>query len=395
MALAVGDLCTVVYSSGGFRYALPVEPASLGQTVYLSDFGVSGVGTPLRIRSVAEIAATVPDDPDHPRVNRVVGTIAYDGNTLPLFVPLGVMPVPEERQGTSIVFVVLADTSPIGQPSFGFRGFFTRKAGEFDIIIRRGLNVRDNASAQSFENVWYVNNAVTIANVGYARFIQTINATPITTRTDQVGDVVNGVPLNPPVTTFNTANVAIGSSTPFVQSNGVISTLSASYILTDFSFFTGRPDTTYSSGRTFQADYEYFPVAMQTLRTNLGQWSELPSALVYHLPLSTDAIPGTPDEILPTGVTDTQPLTIISEGFPTAESIVPRIVSAAGGDGLREVRFFTALSTTTQAARVQSLIAEVIGALNASGAVVATTTPAPNNDWLKALSDSAAQLPDA
>jgi hypothetical protein len=397
--LSIGQLCTVVYGDGGFRVALPVELAAPGQSAYLCDFSGGGVGVPVRLRSIDEVAATVPEDPTSPRLTRVVGTLVYDARYVPAFVPLAVKPVLTfAGVGSRTVFVVFADTSPVVRPGFGIKGFYERTPGEFDIYIRRGVDVSSGDFQTSYENIYYVNNVVQIANAGYTRFISTIAATPVTTRTDELGQTRYGVPLGNVATQYSTAHASLGAATQFNMGVGELMTPTTRYFLGRLGNFSVSPteELRYTSGRSFRVNYEYFPIAMQNARDSFNQWDELPPAFVYQLPLASDALEGTINDILPTGVDDTDPLVILRDGVPTPGAVVSRINAAVGADGVREVRFITALASVGATDRVQTLIGEIAGSLRgvASGIGI-STTPATNNDWLGALATSAAQLPDA
>lgn len=397
MSLAVGDLCTVVYADGGVRVALPVGIAGNGERAFLADFGISGSGVPLRTLSVAEVAATVPEAAHDPRLQRVVGTMVRDASQVPLFVPLGVLPesTPEPTPDSTF-FVVFADTSNIASED-GEGGVTTasyrRKAGEFDLMID------NNPDGTYFRR--YATNAISPFFNIPGVIIEQFNLPHVTIRervfewdpTRIVSDRTNSFDVSPggrrTVPLLN-VGAATMSETPDTIYRIFLQYTSAEPLgaYPSISLVTSQIN--------WISDSDYFPAAITRFRQNLAEWPDLPPAIVYHLPLAADARPGTLNEILPQGVTDYSPLEITSGGYPSAGDVVSRIASHATGEGVREVRFFTAMATVGGVNRVQSLIAQIVSSLQASyGEIVYSTTVAPGNDWLGALTDSAAQLPDA
>lgn len=396
MSLSVGQLCTVVYADGGVRVALPVEIAANGQSGFLADFGVSGSGVPVRIRSVAEVAATVPEAPHDPRLQRVVGTLVRDGSQVPLFVPLGVIPesTPEPTPDTTF-FVVFADTCNIrtldGEGGTTVASYH-RKAGEFDLMV-------DTFPDGTFFRR-YATDSISpyfgIPGVIIERFnLPHITIRERTIRWDPPGigsDRTNSFDARPGATrTVPLLNV--GAATLSVAPDTIYRLFLQYASPEPLGAYPGISVVT--SQTNWISDDSYFPAAISRFRQNLDQWPNLPPAIVYHLPLASDARPGTLNEILPQGVTDYSPLEIIS-GFPTASNVVAKIASESSEEGVREVRFFTAMATVGGQARVQELIDEIVGSLQTSyGEIVHTITVAPGNDWLGALADSAEDMPDA
>lgn len=390
MSLAVGDLCTVVYADGGVRVALPVEIARNGERAFLADFGISGSGVPLRTKTVAEIAATVPEAAHDPRLQRVVGTLVRDASQVPLFVPLGVLPeTPVEPTPDTTFFVVFADTAPVENSFAQFpHAYYRRTPEEFDF-----QRITVIGGGPVFTSISYQTNALDVVHIGGGYFRETVRQSPITRKlvTNQFDEF--GQP------SFATAEERLGAGQTYQVTYGNVRSRSVLYIITrvdeDVSVAELLAEPLNNS-RSFQVTYEYFPVAVQRLRANLAEWDALPPTIVYHLPLSPDALPGTINEIVPPGETDTAPMEFIRGDYPSAGDVVSHIASKATAGGVREVRFFTATATIEAANRVQVLVAEVIGALSAAyGGVVTSVTVAPGNDWLGALADSAAQLPDA
>jgi hypothetical protein len=388
MSLQVGQLCTVVYADGGVRVALPVDIATNGQLSYLSDFGLSGSGVPLRIPTIDEIAATVPEAPHDPRMRRVVGTVVRDASQSPVFVPLGVLPasIPQPTPASTF-FVVFADTAPVETSFAQFpKAFFRRTPGEYDVerVFRPGFG--------SFNVFTYTTGAVDAVHIGGGYFREIVRSSPITRRT-QTGSLDD----REDVVTFNTSAAQLGAGITYRVTDGFVYTISTIYLMLTWNGVTSVdevPRTFRAASRTFQATYDYFPVAVTRLRTALQAWTNLPPTLVYHLPLPEDAPAGMLNEIIPPGTIDTDPLTIIRGDYPTAGDVVARLSAAASEEGIREVRFITAMGTVGGAARVTALIAEIVGALEASyGQLVRSVTVAPENDWLGTLATSAENIP--
>lgn len=392
MTLAPGDICTVVYADGGVRVALPIEVAAGGQTAYLADFGVSGQGVPLRIRSVAEIAAIVPEVTGDPRLQRVIGTIVRDASQTPLFVPLGVMPhVAPTPTPASTFFVVFADTGPIQvSTTTSPHSFYRRTPGEYDLFIETTIFSTYTTVHRHYATAG-ISPSLAIPGAIIERF--TIPNVTVFERevTYSTGVVVDRI---------TSANVAPGSQRTIALSGPV---LIFSYDNTS-TYFVATPtgvsvhplgvSQPRRSEITWESDDVYFTSTIAQVRNNFNQWDALPTSLVYHLPLSSDARPGTLNEILPTGATDIEPLQIIRDGYPSAADVVARIAAAASEEGVREVRFFTSMATVIAANRVTALIDEIVGALQAAyGEIVHTTTVAPGNDWLGALAESAEDIP--
>jgi len=390
MSLAVGDLCTVVYADGGVRVALPIEVATSGQNGFLADFGNSGTGVPIRIRTVQEVAATVPESAHDPRLQRVVGTIVRDGSQVALFVPLGVIPesTPEPTPATTF-FVVFADTAPVENSFAQYpHAYYRRTPEEFDY-----LRITVVGGGPVFTSISYQTGALDVAHIGGGYFREIVRQSPITRKLttinfDEVG------PSN-----FSTAEERLGAGQTYQVTYGNVRSRSALYIISrvdgDISV-AEIPADPLNNSRSFQVTYEYFPVAVQRLRANLAEWDTLPPTIVYHLPLSPDALPGTINQIVPPGETDTAPMEFIVGDYPSAGAVASLIAERATDEGVREVRFFTAMATVGAQARVQELLDEVIGSLQASyGEIVHSITVAPGNDWLGALADSAADMPDA
>lgn len=414
MSLAVGDLCTVVYADGGVRVALPIEAAAIGQNGFLADFGNSGTGVPIRIRTVQEVAATVPDMANDPRLQRVVGTIVRDASQVAFFVPLGVMPEATlDPTPSSTFFVVFADTCNIQQidaDGVTTQSMYRRKSGEYDIEIRRWNVPEQFREFFPYQSRTYYTKGVTISAQAGGVLREEFRIPNITVREIVFGTSgefnENIVVQSDQTTSFYTQP----GSTRFIAPPPQVGlSVYQSYefyerrllAVTDYlGSQTIYPDvtTTVIAERpvTWIPDDEYFPYAMARLRTNLDEWPELPAAVVYHLPRAADAPDATLNEILPTGVTDYSPLEIISGDYPPASHVVSRIASRVTDDGVREVRFFTAMATVGGQARVQELIDEIVGSLQASyGEIVHSITVAPGNDWLGALADSAEDMPDA
>lgn len=414
MSLAVGDLCTVVYADGGVRVALPIEVARIGQTGFLADFGNSGTGVPVRIRTVEEVAATVPEAAHDPRLQRVVGTIIRDANQVALFAPLGVMPeTTPEPTPNSTFFIVFADTCNVQQVNSGGEttpSMYRRKPGEYDIETKR-WNVPERYRRYfPFQSRTYYTKGVSISalagGVLSEQFlIPSISVREIVYTTS--GDLDQDIVVQTDRTTSFYAQPGSSRLIAPPPQEGVSTYYSYEFnerrllCVTDYTGFqTIYPDATtiVTSERpiTWISDDEYFPNVMGRLRTNLNDWPDLPAAIVYHLPRAADAPQSTLNEILPQGVTDTSPLEIISGNYPSAADVVNRIASHVTEEGVREVRFFTAMATVGGQARVQELIDEIVGSLQASyGEIVHSITVAPGNDWLGALADSAADMPDA
>ena len=385
MTLAVGDLCTVAYADGGFRVALPVEIARAGQQAYLADFGTSQSGVPVRVRTVAEVAATVAENEEYPRLQRVIGTIVRDANSNALFVPLGVMPPPEPETpaATKTFFVVLTDTGPVSAGITGGGGttlvpypHYTRSPNEYDITRELFPN---------FDVRTYRTLAATVVHLGGGSFLEVYSQKPITQRT------YNASSESESVFTFFPS----GSNSYFVR-NG--------YVFTPSRFY--EIDSTYGireyernpaadiGPRTFQNTIEYIPVGITAFRNSLAAWGDLPAAIVYSLPLASDAAPGTPNDIFPPGITDTAPLEIVSDGYPTASAVAALLAERSAGEGIREVRFITASATVGGVAGMQTLIGEVIDSLRSTNPeLIYSTTAAPGNDWLNALITTAANVP--
>ena len=396
MSLAVGDLCTVVYADGGVRVALPIEVATSGQNGFLADFGNTGAGVPIRIRTVAEVAATVAEAPHDPRLQRVVGTIVRDGSQVALFVPLGVIPesTPEPTPDTTF-FIVFADTSNIASED-GEGGVTTasyyRKAGEFDLMV-------DNYPDGTFFRRYATDAISPFFNVPGV-IIEQFNLPHVTIReryiewdpTRIVSDRTNSFDTSPGARrTVPLLNVGLATLSVALDT---IYRIFLTYVSPEpIGAYPGSSVVT--SQINWISDTNYFPTAITRLRENLAEWPDLPPAVVFHLPLASDARPGTLNEILPQGVTDYSPLEIIG-GYPSASFVVSKIASEATSEGVREVRFFTAMATVGGQARVQELIDEIVGSLQASyGEIVHSITVAPGNDWLGAFADSAEDMPDA
>jgi hypothetical protein len=202
-----------------------------------------------------------------------------------------------------------------------------------------------------------------------------------------------------PVSSFATAEQQLGGGQTYFLGYGNIRSRTTLYLVDreDGQISVAEfPTIPFDGSRSFQVTYEYFPVAVQRLRANLAEWDTLPPTIVYHLPLSSDAIPGTINALVPPGETDTAPMEFIVGDYPSAGDVVSLIAARATEEGVREVRFFTAMATVGAQARVQELLDEVIGSLQASyGEIVHSVTVAPGNDWLGALADSAEDMPDA
>lgn len=399
MTLAVGDLCTVVYADGGVRTALPVEVAGANQNAFLSDFGTTGEGVPLRLRTIEEVAATVPEDDDSPRLLRVIGTLARDGNDLPMFVPLGVLPAPvTEPTADTTFFVVFADTCNIEQVDengVATFAFYRRKAGEYDLLATTnpdGTFIREyttRAMDPYFDIPGFIFEQFNMPNVTIREIVRARNEdgpTYVASDATRSYSVSPGARRSIPIANF-------GQATIWNVPDG-------RYVLSPSGFLGFYPFTTNQQVRTSEitwiSDDYSFPDAIARLRENLEDWPGLPPAIIYHLPLAADAPPGTLNEILPQGVTDTSPLEIISGPYPTVGEVVSRLAAEASAEGIREVRFFTAMATIGGATQINVLIGEIVGALQESyGQVVHSITVAPGNDWLGALADSAEDMPDA
>lgn len=413
MSLSVGDLCTVAYADGGVRVALPIEIATTGQRGFLADFGTTGSGVPVRIRTVAEVAATVPESPHDPRLQRVVGTIVRDGSQAPLFVPLGVIPASTPRPtADSTFFVVFADTCNIQQVNGGGTttpALYRRKPGEYDIEVIT-YNVADELrSLFPYQVRTYYTKGVKIGIVpgGYLReFFQIPNITVrdiIYSYSEERRDVAV---QSERTTSFNTnpATTRLIAPPPYLGTNQYWSyELSQRYLVAVSDYLGTQTIYPLPTQRniaerpvTWISDDSSFPNFITRLRNNLSEWPDLPRAIVYHLPRASDALPSTLNEILPQGVTDTEPLEIIRGNYPSAADVVSRIASRVTGDAMLDVRFFTAMATVGGQARVQELIDSVVGSLqNSYGEIVHSVTIAPGNDWLGALADSAEDIPDA
>jgi hypothetical protein len=386
VTLSVGDLCTVAYADGGFRVALPVEIARAGQQAYLADFGTSQSGVPVRIRTVAEVAATVAENEEHPRLQRVIGTIVRDANSNALFVPLGVMPPPEPETppATKTFFVVLTDTGPVAGGITGGGGttlvpypHYTRKANEYDIT---------REVFPGFESRTYLTLAAQVVHLGGGVFLEVYSQKPITQRTFLSSSDSTSVFTFYPST-----------SNSFFIANGRVATPSRTYsIESGFGVREAERSPAADLGpRTFEQTIEFIPVGISAFRTSLAQWGDLPAAIVYSLPLASDAAPGTPNDIFPPGITDTNPLEIVSDGYPTASGIVSLLAERSAGEGIREVRFITASATVGGVAGMQTLIGEVIDSLRSTNPeLIYSTTAAPGNDWLNALIATAADVPE-
>jgi len=392
MTLAVGDLCTVVYAEGGVRVALPVEIAGVNQQAFLSDYQLSQTGVPLRLRSVTDIAATVAEDPDDPRLLRVVGTIVRDAENNPFFAPLGAMPTadPLEERGAKVFFVVFADTSPILLTGGGTvqlpQAFVYRTPGEFDYYEM----VSFGALGGSFRIIKYAKSAIDAVHLGNGWFREFYSASPITVKLRTITFFSDSEQTY-------TGAVQLGGHKTYQIRNGSVHTRTGRFRM---STWLGELEVTeinlppIQGSRTFQTEYTYYPTVLQQLRQSLTQWTTPPKALVYHVPLQSDAVEGTPSEILPLGTTDYEPLEIINGDYPSAAAVVAKIASEAGEDGIREIRFFTALASLDAAARASALISEIRGAIDAAYEdVTQTVAVAPNNNWLGALAASATQIP--
>jgi hypothetical protein len=385
VTLAVGDLCTVAYADGGFRVALPVEIARAGQQAYLADFGTSQTGLPIRIKTVAEVAATVAENEEYPRLQRVIGTIVRDANSNALFVPLGVMPPPEPETppATKTFFVVLTDTGPVSGGIAGGGGttlvpypHYTRSPNEYDITVELfpGFTART-----------YLTLAASVVHLGGGSFIEVHSQKPITKRT------------------YNATSESVTESTDYPSRNDSFF-IRNGYVFTPDRFYD--IDSSYGireiprnpparlGPRTFRTTIEFIPVGISAFRNSLAAWGELPAAIVYSLPLASDAAPGTPNDIFPPGITDTAPLEIVSDGYPTAAGVAALLAERSQGEGIREVRFITASATVGGVAQMQTLIGEVIDSLRSTNPeLIHSTTAAPGNDWLNALITTAANVP--
>jgi len=405
MSLSVGQLCTVVYADGGVRVALPVEIATNGQRAFLADFGISGSGVPVRIQTINEIASTVPEAPHDPRLNRVVGTVARDASQTPVFVPLGVIPeTPPTPTPSSTFFVVFADTAPVqASGASSPNAFYRRKAGEYDIEVTT-LNFPERLfliNGGNFPNQirWYVSDGANYAFLGSGLIREFLTTPTIAIR--EITRTINADGFDViSQDTIRTFNVTPGATRILDGSNRVIEfrrfdQQGMFYLYPTGYVFFGAPSAPRKQSITYESDDDgYFPQAIQQFRTNLDQWPTLPPAFVYHLPLSNDAVTGTLNQILPTGVIDTRPLEIIRGPYPTAGQVVASLQARASAEGIREVRFVTAMATVRAVNRVTALIDEVVGALRASyGQVVHSTTVANGNDWLGTLATLAENIP--
>ncbi|MBA4019207.1 MAG: hypothetical protein C0483_18735 [Pirellula sp.] len=397
MSLAVGDLCTVVYADGGVRVALPVTIAGNGERAFLADFGISGTGVPVRTLSIDEVAATVPEAEHDPRLQRVVGTLARDANGVALFVPLGVLPAstPEPTPGSTF-FIVFADTcnvDAVDENGVAAFSFYRRKPGEFDLLVS---TYPDGSFFRG-----YATDAISFYFNIPGVIIEGFNMPHITIREQ----TYEWDPTRITSDRTNSFNVSPGARRTVPLLNVGVATVKAApdTIYRIFLTYTSpEPIGAYPGSRVITSEINwisddyYFPDVITRLRENLAEWPDLPPAIVYHLPLAADARPGTLNEILPQGVTDTSPLDIIRGGYPSVADVVARIAAHSSEEGVREVRFFTAMATVGGVNRINAFIAEVVTALEASyGQVLHSISVAPNYDWLGALADSAAQLPDA
>ena len=400
MTLAVGDLCTVAFADGGFRVALPVEIAQAGQQAYLADFGTSQTGLPIQIKTVAEVAATVAENEEYPRLQRVIGTIVRDANNNALFVPLGVMPPPEPEtpDGTKTLFVVFADTSPIesflpdGITSVRFP-MYRRTPGEYDVLIARTRFETIPPVTLTGYTV-YLSPAITIQNLGSGNFREIVYEVPITvlTSTQRSGDY----DLN----NYNTYYTGGGPQNTIKQVNdstGSIAAGNASLLNEPAPWYGApwNPPFAQNAPRTFQHIGDAFHPAIGAYRQAVEDWPDPPPAIVYHVPLASDALRGAINEIFPPGTTDTAPLEVIRQGVPTASSVATLLIERSQGEGIREVRFITASASNGGVARMQTIIGEVIDLLRQTyPEMIHSTVAAPGNDWMDALITAASDVPE-